>query len=170
MYVLITELILMGCLTYVTYKYTNLVSLYNALDNEAHNLRLNLEVAEKNEAADAQAYAAALNLCDSLEDQLNEYRDKDFATEVSEILACECDAMDDDACRCIGLGAEATYEYDNNGNLVGPDGFTYTTTPSDEELEATGIYSEDGNVQLDRIKWTPDNLYTPDVDSDEDDF
>jgi hypothetical protein len=150
--------------TYTAFRYFALSSKYEAKCTEAYNLKLNLACAESERNADFVSLNVAYDRIDKLEEQYAELCDRTGVSAEDSFVQDLCDAMDDDACRCAGpcvQETESTYEYDDNGNLVGPDGFTYNVTdPS--------IYSEDGNVSIDRIKWTPDNLYTPDVDGDDD--
>ena len=158
--------ILGGLTTYVSFRLFDLKSKYEAKCNEAHNLTINLACAEAERNADFNTLQAAYNRIDKLEEQFAELCDRTGTTPEDSFVQDLCDAMDDDACRCAGpciQDTESTYEYDDNGNLVGPDGFTYSVTDPT-------VYSDDGNIAMDRIKWTPDNLYTPDVDGDDDNF
>ena len=163
---LISTLILFGTTAYATYRYTELLSRYDAKCNEAHNATVNLACAEAERNADFVSLNVAYDRINKLEEQYAELCDRTGTTADDSFVQDLCDAMDDDACRCAGpcvQESESKYEYDDNGNIVGPDGFTYSVTdPS--------VYSDDGNVAVDRIKWTPDNLYTPDVDGDDDNF
>jgi hypothetical protein len=149
----ISTIILFGTTAYAVYKYTTVYNLYEDKCNETHQLKLNLAVAEDERNNDYNTLQVAYNRIDNLEDQYAELCDRTGTTPEDSFVANLCD----------GIEYESTYEYDDNGNLVGPDGFTYNVTdPS--------IYSDDGNVACDRIKWTPDNVYTPDVDGDDDNF
>lgn len=167
----ISTLILFGTTALLAYWYTQLNNQYKAKCAEAHNLKLNLASEEAQRNADFVSLNVAYDRIDKLENQYADLCDRTGYTPDDSFVADLCDAMDDDACRCAGPCVQESesdsYEYDDDGNLVGPDGFTYNTTPSNEELEAVGFYDELGNVSIDRIKWTPDNLYTPDVDGDD---
>lgn len=166
MYVLITELILMGILTYVAYRYTFLVDAYNSLESRAVNYKAFAD------AADTRANNATADL-ESAYATIDRYQDRiqlleaicanegiDFATDDTFIG----DFADDVA---EILDTPNTYEYDDNGNLVGPDGFTYGVYASDM-TDYNDPVEQSRSIALDRIKWTPDDLYTPDVNgSDE---
>ena len=147
MITLITELILMGCLTYISYRYCNLVAAYDNTALLLENYKVWLANSENARVDTETALAAAYRTIDRMQDE----RDgTDFASELETIIDCT-----DPEC-CGGTG-DCTYEYDDNGNMVGPDGFTYNAYASDVT-----------DVVLDRIKWTPEDLYTPDVNgSDE---
>ena len=152
--------------TYASFRYFELSSKYEAKCNEAHNLMLNLASEEAQRNADFVSLNVAYDRIDKLEEKYAELCDRTGTTAEDSFVQDLCDAMDDDACRCTGPCTQdtgSTYEYDDNGNLVGPDGFTYSVTDPT-------VYSDDGNIAMDRIKWTPDNLYTPDVDGDDDNF
>ena len=133
-YVLITELILMGCLSYVAYRYCNLVESYNKLESLLDNYKAWLDNSDKERGKLEDALDAAYRTIDRMQDE----RDgTSFAEEVGECIDCDCD---------------------DNGCLVDTDtGFTYNPYASDVV-----------DISVDRIKWTPQDLYTPDVDgSDE---
>jgi hypothetical protein len=164
MFPFITIFILGGLTAYVSFRLFDIKDKYDAKCHEAHSLKLNLACAESERNADFVSLNVAYDRIDKLEDKYAELCDRTGSTPEDSFVADLCDAMDDDACRCAGpciQESESTYEYDDNGNLVGPDGFTYNVTDA-------SVYSDDGNIACDRIKWTPDNVYTPDVDGDDD--
>jgi len=134
-YVLITELILMGCLTYVAYRYTNLVESYNKLEALLDNYKAWLDNSDKERAKLEDALSAAYRTIDRMQDE----RDgTSFADEIGECIHdLECDD-----CGC---------------NVDPETGFTYN------------LYASDAiDISVDRIQWTPQDLYTPDVNgSDE---
>lgn len=166
MYVLITELILMGILTYVAYRYTFLVDAYNSLESRAVNYKAFAD------AADTRANNATADL-ESAYATIDRYQDRiqlleaicakegiDFATDDTFISD-----FADDVAELLGAPA---YDFDDDGNLIDPvDGMTYNPYASDV-TDYNDPVEQSRSIALDRIKWTPDDLYTPDVNgSDE---
>ena len=138
MITLITELILMGCLTYISYRYCNLVAAYDNTALLLENYKVWLANSENARVDTETALAAAYRTIDRMQDE----RDgTSFADDVAE---------------CID---DTEYlDIDENLNVVDvTTGFTYNPYASDVV-----------DVSIDRIQWTPQDLYTPDVDgSDE---
>jgi len=160
---LISTLILFATTAYASNRWAKYYDLYVDKCNEAQNLKLNLASEEAQRNADFVSLNVAYDRINKLEDQYADLCDRTGYTPDDAFVQELCDAMDDDACRCAGpCIQENGYELDDSGDVVDVrDGFTFSTTdPS--------VYSDDGNIAMDRIKWTPDNLYTPDVDGDDD--
>lgn len=162
---LISTFILFGTTAYLYTSYMRLKDDYVNKCNEAHNLKLSLASEEAQRNADFVSLNVAYDRIDKLEEQYAELCDRTGTSAEDSFVQELCDAMDDDACRCAGPCIQDEnsngYELDDSGNVVDlNDGFTFSTTdPS--------LYSDDGNVAIDRIQWTPQDLYTPDVDGDD---
>ena len=135
---LITMFALAGVLTYVSYRYANLVSIQDDTARKLDNYKVWLENCEQERLNTENSLRAAYATIDRMQDE----RDgTSFADEVSQ---------------CID---DTEYlDVDNNLNVVDvTTGFTYNPYASDVV-----------DVSIDRIQWTPQDLYTPDVDgSDE---
>ena len=138
MITLITELILMGCLTYISYRYCNLVAAYDNTALLLENYKVWLANSENARVDTETALAAAYRTIDRMQDE------RDGTSFADDVASC----IDD------------TEYLDIDDNLSVVDvttGFTYNPYASDVV-----------DISVDRIQWTPQDLYTPDVNgSDE---
>jgi hypothetical protein len=138
MITLITELILMGCLTYISYRYCNLVAAYDNTALLLENYKVWLANSENARVDTETALAAAYRTIDRMQDE------RDGTSFADDVAAC----IDD----------TEYLDIDENLNVVDvTTGFTYNPYASDVV-----------DISVDRIQWTPQDLYTPDVNgSDE---
>lgn len=135
---LITMLVLAGVLTYVSYRYTTLVAYADNTERLLDNYKVWLANSENARVDTETALAAAYRTIDRMQDE------RDGTSFADDVASC----IDD------------TEYLDIDDNLSVVDvttGFTYNPYASDVV-----------DISVDRIQWTPQDLYTPDVNgSDE---
>lgn len=135
---LITMFALAGVLTYVSYRYTTLVAYANNTEQLLDNYKVWLANSENARLDTETALTAAYRTIDRMQDE------RDGTSFADDVASC----IDD----------TEYLDIDENLNVVDvTTGFTYNPYASDVV-----------DISVDRIQWTPQDLYTPDVNgSDE---